>query len=114
MKKQAQGSIGRTTKIVGRVAGDGDLTIEGSLHGELSISGHVHVAAGGDVQAPVQGGDVTIDGNVRGDVKSSGAVSIGATGALVGAITCDRIAIEDGAKYAGTIEMEVELPSELA
>jgi cytoskeletal protein CcmA (bactofilin family) len=114
MKKQAQGNIGRTTRIVGRVAGEGDLSIEGSIHGELSITGHAHVASGGDVQAPVQANDVTIDGNVRGDVKASGAVSIGATGALIGAITCDRITIEDGAKYAGTIEMDVELPSELA
>lgn len=114
MKTQAHGNIGRTTKIVGRVAGEGDLTIEGSLHGELTITGHAHVAAGGDVQAPLQAGDVTIDGTVRGDVKASGAVAIGASGALIGAITCDRITIEDGAKYAGKIEMDVELPSELA
>lgn len=114
MKRQTQASIGRTARIVGRVAGDGDLTIEGRLEGELSIKGQVHIVEGAEVHAPITASALTVDGTVRGDVKSTGAVSIRSTGAMTGAIVCDRIAIEDGAKYAGAIEMNVELPQELA
>lgn len=114
MSKGSSGSIGRTTKVTGRLTGDGDLLVEGSVDGELTLKGHLHVAAGGSVTAPVEAEAVTIEGTIDGDVHARGAVSLRAGGQLRGTIKADRVALEDGAKYSGRIEMNVELPDELA
>jgi cytoskeletal protein CcmA (bactofilin family) len=113
MNKGSRASIGRTTKVTGRLSGDGDLLVEGRVEGELSLKGSLHVAAGGAVVAPVDAEDVTIEGAIEGDVISRGAVTMRAGAELRGAIKAERVAVEDGAKYSGRIEMDVELPEEL-
>ena len=80
MSKGSSGSIGRTTKVTGRLTGDGDLLVEGSVDGELTLKGHLHVAAGGSVTAPVEAEAVTIEGTIDGDVHARGAVSLRAGG----------------------------------
>ena len=107
-------SIGRTTRVVGRVTGDGDLLVEGRVDGELTIQGHLHVASGGHVTSSiVQADEVTIEGGIEGDIRARGAVLLRADGRLRGGIHAGRIAVDDGARFSGRIEMDVELPSEL-
>ena len=118
MKREATGhgaaSIGRTTRVVGRVTGDGDLLVEGRIDGELTIKGHLHVASGGHVTSSiVQADEVTIEGGIEGDVRARGAVLLRADARLRGGIQAGRIAVDDGAKFSGRIEMDVELPGEL-
>src|SRR5687768_15825774 len=113
MKQDTRASIGRTTRIVGRLTGDGDLLVEGRVEGELTLKGHVTVADGGVVAAPLSAGDVTVEGLVDGDVSSRGAVTLRASGAIRGAITAARVAVDEGARFTGRIEMDVELPPEL-
>jgi cytoskeletal protein CcmA (bactofilin family) len=107
-------TIGRTTRVVGRVTGDGDLLVEGRIDGELTIKGHLHVASGGHVTSSVVHADeVTIEGGIDGDVQARGAVLLRAEARLRGGIHAGRIAVDDGARFSGRIEMDVELPSEL-
>lgn len=113
MKQDTRASIGRTTKVVGRLTGDGDLLVEGRVEGELSLRGHLTVADGGVIAAPVSVGDLTVAGMVDGDVESSGAVTVRATGTVRGSIRAPRIALDEGARFTGRIEMDVELPAEL-
>jgi cytoskeletal protein CcmA (bactofilin family) len=113
MKQDTRASIGRTTRVVGRITGTGDLLVEGRCEGEVNVKGHLEVARGGVIDAPVSARDVTIEGGVHGDVTASGAVVLRSEGSIRGAIHCDKVALEDGAKFTGRIEMNVELPDEL-
>lgn len=113
MKQDTRASIGRTTKIVGRLTGDGDLLVEGRVEGELSLRGHLTVADGGVIAAPVSAGDLTVAGMVDGDVEASGVVTVRATGTVRGSIRAPRIALDEGARFTGRIEMDVQLPAEL-
>jgi cytoskeletal protein CcmA (bactofilin family) len=114
MKQGSRANIGRTTKVTGRLQGDGELVVEGRVEGEVTITGHLVVANGGAVVAPVSAADVTIEGGDEGDVSASGAVVVRAGGTLIGAINAGAgVAIEDGARFSGRIDMNVELPSEL-
>jgi cytoskeletal protein CcmA (bactofilin family) len=114
MKQDNRGSIGRTARVVGRLSGDGDLVVEGRIEGELSLRGDLHVAEGGYVAAPVEAGDLLVEGIVDGDVESRGAVVVRQTGTLRGAIRASRVGLDEGARFSGRIEMDVELPGELA
>jgi cytoskeletal protein CcmA (bactofilin family) len=113
MKQDTRASIGRTTRIVGRLSGDGDLNVDGRVEGEISLRGNLSVGEGGVVAAPVDAGDVTVTGTIDGDVTARGAVTLRAGGSVRGAITATRIAVEDGARFTGRIEMDVELPAGL-
>lgn len=113
MKQDTRASIGRTTRVVGRLTGDGDLLVEGRVEGELSLRGHVTIADGGVVAAPINAGDLTVSGLVDGDVESSGVVTLRATGAVRGSIRAARIALDEGARFSGRIDMDVELPAGL-
>ncbi len=110
----SRGAIGRTTRIVGRLTGDGDLVVEGRVEGEVTLEGHLHVAEGGVVAAPVSATDLTVEGSVDGDVEVRGAVVLRATGMVRGSIRASRVSLEEGAKFTGRIEMDVELPAELS
>ena len=113
MKQDTRAAIGRTTRIVGRLSGDGDLLVEGRVEGEISLRGSLAVVEGGVVAAPVEAADVTVTGTIDGDVTARGAVTLRAGGSVRGAITATRIAVEDGARFTGRIEMNVELPAGL-
>lgn len=109
----SSGSIGRTTRVVGRVTGDGDLVVEGRIEGDVTLGGHLHVAAGGVVSAPVSAGDVTLEGTIDGDVSARGNVVLREGARLRGGIQAGKIGLDDGARFSGKIEMDVELPREL-
>lgn len=113
MKQDTRASIGRTTRIVGRLTGDGDLVVDGRVEGEISLRGSLSVGEGGVVAAPVEAADVTVTGMIDGDVNARGAVTLRAGGTVRGAITATRIAVEEGARFTGRIEMDVELPAGL-
>jgi cytoskeletal protein CcmA (bactofilin family) len=106
-------TVGRGAKIAGRVSGDGDLVVEGRIEGEVTVSGDLTLLPGSVVEAPVNAADVTIDGAIVGDVHARGAVVLRASGSVQGAITTNRLALEEGARFSGRIEMNVELPAEL-
>ncbi len=113
MAQDNRGSIGRSTRIVGRLSGDGDLVVEGRIEGEVSLKGHLQVAEGGAVTAPVDASELTVEGTVDGDVEARGDVVVRSTGTLRGAIRAPRVGLDEGARFRGRIEMDVELPEEL-
>ena len=106
--------IGKGTRIVGRVTGDGDLTVEGRIEGELSLKGRLVVAQGGAVTAEhVQVESAVVEGSVEGDLEARDTVQLRPSGSVQGTIHTQRVWLEEGARFTGRIEMEVELPPKL-
>jgi cytoskeletal protein CcmA (bactofilin family) len=99
--------------VRGRLAGEGDLTIDGRLEGELDVTGEVAVGETGIVVAPVRAGALAVAGDVKGAVHARGAVAVRDGGRIVGDVRAARVAIDDGGALHGGVEMEFELPAEL-
>ena len=114
MKHDSRASIGPGTKVSGRVSGDGDLLVEGRVDGDVALHGHLTVGVGGTVAAPISVATLTVEGAVEGDVVATGAVTVRSGGTLRGNVRAEGIALEDGARFSGRIEMDVELPGELS
>lgn len=106
-------TIGRGTRVRGRVEGSGDLQIEGEVTGDVRISGAVSIASGGTVSGDVAGATVTIDGALTGDVTSEGAVLIRAGAQVEGNMAGSEVALEEGASFSGRIDADFELPDGL-
>ena len=105
--------IGRSTRVRGRVSGDGDLRLEGSVEGDISLTGELSIADGARAMSNVEARSVTVSGELEGDVRANGLVRIESGGRVRGDIQGELVAIDDGAEFSGRLLAEFELPEEL-
>jgi cytoskeletal protein CcmA (bactofilin family) len=105
--------LGKGAHIRGRIAGDGDLRVDGAISGDVAMKGQLIVSDGAEIVADVQAGSVVVEGAIEGDISATEAVSIRASARVSGAIRGSSISIEEGANVSGRIEAEFELPPEL-
>jgi cytoskeletal protein CcmA (bactofilin family) len=98
--------IGSGLKIQGEITGDSDLVVEGEAHGRIRmVNGRVTVAQNGRVNADIEAVEITVEGSVQGGLKASDRVRLGPTSQVQGSVMTPRIAIEDGARLRGKVEM---------
>lgn len=102
--------IGSTVRIAGRVTGSRELTVGGRIEGSVALDAPLTIEEGGVVSAEVSATDITVRGTLEGDVVASGSVSIASGASVSGELRVGRLAIEDGARFTGTIDMDVDLP----
>jgi cytoskeletal protein CcmA (bactofilin family) len=96
--------IGRTTRVRGRVSGDGDLQIEGLVIGEIVTSGNVTIDTHGIAGASVRGKRLVVRGAVQGDLLGEEAVVLEDGARVVGDVRAPRIAIAQGALMRGEVQ----------
>ncbi len=102
----------------GRIHGDGDLIVEGQVDGDLAIRGDLTIAEGGSVKSEgagrgVEAHAVTIAGTLLGDLSASGPVRLSGSAQVTGNLRGSAVAIDEGARFAGRLDCEFDLPPEL-
>src|SRR5450755_1727616 len=101
-----QATIGKSLVIKGEVTGSESLYIDGRVEGAINLPGHrVTVGRNGQVQANINAKEVVVLGKVKGNVTASDRVDIRNEGSLGGDVVCQRISIEDGAWFKGSIDI---------
>ena len=105
--------IGNGIEINGDVTGAGDLCIEGRLEGRVILKSDVVVEDGGTLLAEIEARNIHIRGKMSGNASATELIAITKTAVVTGEIKAPKISIEDGARFAGSIEMDVPLPPDL-
>jgi cytoskeletal protein CcmA (bactofilin family) len=105
--------IGSGIQIRGNLSGSGDLVVEGRVEGHVALQDHMTVEESGTVVADVETRDLTINGKMSGNVDATERVKIATSAVVTGDIRAPRVVIEDGARFRGSIEMDVPLPSDI-
>jgi cytoskeletal protein CcmA (bactofilin family) len=105
--------IGASTRIRGRVSGDGDLTIAGSVEGDIALRGNLTIDDGASATSNVEANGVTVSGALEGDINASGAVLITSGARVRGNVRGTGVAIEDGAQFTGRLDQDFDLPEGL-
>jgi cytoskeletal protein CcmA (bactofilin family) len=107
-KSSGKGAIiGSSIQINGDVKGDEDLLIEGDVTGTVELKNHVlTIGKDGTVKANIQARAIMVDGTTDGDLTASESISIRATADVRGNLLAPRVALEDGARLKGSIEMD--------
>ena len=105
--------IGRTTRVRGRITGDGDLVVDGTVEGDITVSGDLTIGDGAKASSAIDANAVTIRGELDGDVAAKGVVRIEASAKMRGDIRGESVAIEEGAEFVGNIASDFEMPAEL-
>jgi cytoskeletal protein CcmA (bactofilin family) len=105
--------IGRATRVRGRVSGDGDLVLDGSIEGDISLTGDLTVGEGARAASNVEAQAVTIRGDLEGDIRARGVVRIEGGARVHGDIQGESVALEEGAEFVGRLDADFDLPAEL-
>ncbi|MDX2053161.1 MAG: polymer-forming cytoskeletal protein [Polyangiaceae bacterium] len=92
--------LGRATRVTGRVSGRGGLSIEGSLRGDVAVTGPVFVAKGASVEGNVRAESLEVEGTLLGDALTEGAILVRAGATVRGELKGSEISIEAGARVA--------------
>jgi len=99
-------SIGKSIVIRGEVTGSEDLTIEGQVEGKIELRDHIlSIGASGRVQAHIVAKAIVVDGQVTGNLTAAEKIEIRENGSVEGDIVAPRVAIADGAKFRGSVDM---------
>ena len=99
--------VGKSIVVKGELHGDEDVTIEGQVEGRVTLQQHVlTVGKHGRIHAEVLAKSVVVLGEVVGNIEAVETVSIRAEGTVDGDIKAPRVAIADGARFRGGIDME--------
>jgi cytoskeletal protein CcmA (bactofilin family) len=107
--KQESVTIGKSIVIKGEVSGSEDLTIEGHVEGKIELRDHIlSIGSSGRVQAHIVAKAIVVHGEVTGNLTAAEKVDIRESGAVDGDIVAPRVAIADGAKFRGSIDMRHE------
>lgn len=97
--------IGNGTTIVGDIKSNGDLRIDGTLKGNLSISGKLVVGPSGNIEGNIICQNADISGEIHGKVTVSELLSLKASAKVLGDIITGKISIEPNATFTGTCNM---------
>ena len=117
-KSQVTSVIGPGINWLGDLRGSGGVRIEGTITGEIAISGLVVVGESGKVECEQLKADtVIIAGTVKGNITCQ-KLEIRSTGKVWGDLVTSSFSSEDGAFFRGQMRMEeqdepVEAPAEM-
>jgi cytoskeletal protein CcmA (bactofilin family) len=102
--------VGRLTSglhVKGEIIGTEDLLIEGSVEGMIQLGERkLTVAPTAKLVADINAREVVVYGYVKGTVHAKGRIEIKKNGAAIGSLITGQFAIEDGADFRGSLEIE--------
>lgn len=97
--------IGNGTCITGDVNSNGDIRIDGTLKGNISISGKLVVGPSGKIEGNVICQNADISGEIHGKINVSELLSLKASAKILGDIIAGKLSIEPNATFTGTCNM---------
>ncbi len=103
-----QATVGSSIAIKGDLVGEEDLVVHGRLEGTITLKQNsLLIGKDGHIKADVRARVIIVEGRVEGGLFGDEQVIIKKSGVVQGNIEAPRVALEDGCKFKGSIEMNV-------
>jgi cytoskeletal protein CcmA (bactofilin family) len=106
-------TIGKNIIIRGNLSGAEDIAVEGRVEGTINLANQLTVEPSGVVEADLEVDDVVVRGTLHGNVHASRVITLNPDSKVTGMLQAPCVIIEDGARFNGRVEMEVQLPEGL-
>lgn len=97
--------FGKNLMIKGRVSGNGNVIILGSLDGEFDLRGRVKIAQPAKIKGEVKADVISVNGSVQGSLVAQERLHLDQTARIEGQITTSKLSISEGASVDGEITM---------
>ena len=102
--------IGGSLDCEGKLRGDEDLVVDGRFRGEIQFPAHmVTIGTDGKVEGEVLANAIVVEGEVRGNLVATEQVLVRASGKVHGDIRAPRVALDQGCRFKGAIDMEPQV-----
>ena len=98
--------IAAGTRVVGELATDGVLKVEGTVEGSIRAERQVLVARGGVIEGDVYTREAIVGGRVVGSVYADERVEVQASSVVHGDIVTKRLVVQEGGDVNGHVRME--------
>ncbi|HLJ88070.1 MAG TPA: polymer-forming cytoskeletal protein [Candidatus Angelobacter sp.] len=107
------GHIGKSVFVKGELSGSEDLYLDGEVEGSIDLRNHsLVIGPNGRIRATIHARELVVHGKIDGNVNVSERVELRKSSSLVGDISTQRIVIEDGAFFKGSIDLQKEAKPE--
>lgn len=101
--------IGKSVVIKGELSGSEDLYVDGAVEGTIELhDNNLIIGPNGQIRADVHGKGVVVQGKLEGNIRASERTELRKSAAVVGDISTQRIAIEEGAYFKGKVDIQKE------
>lgn len=101
--------IGPKIMFKGELTGEEDLLILGRVEGSIDLKGnHLTIGSQGVIKANVAAKTITVEGNVEGDIIATEHIAVKSASRVKGNLKAERVTLEDGAKFRGSIDMDMD------
>ena len=98
--------IGTDVKLKGNLTSEGDIIVDGTLHGDVSTTSDFTVGHNGITTAQtIRARNVSIYGHVQGDITANEQVVLYETAQVVGNINASTLAVATGATLNGQVKI---------
>jgi cytoskeletal protein CcmA (bactofilin family) len=99
--------IGKSVVVKGELSGSEDLYLDGEVEGSIELRSHsLTIGPNGRVRANIFAKDVVVHGKIEGNIRGTERVELRKSAVLTGDIATQRIVIEDGAFFKGSIDIQ--------
>ncbi len=100
--------VGVNVKLTGILKDTNEITIHGSVDGEVVSANSVMIAETASVKGPVVAKNVVVAGKVNGSIEAIEKLEILSTGKVQGSIAAKDLTIKSGAQFNGKSKMLTE------
>lgn len=97
--------IAKGVTMSGKLHGEGIIQVEGTVDGEIDLTGAVIVKETGLIKGPVTADTIRVAGCVEGDVVARDHMFLEKSGTLSGDVTTISLVVEDGGRLNGSASM---------
>jgi cytoskeletal protein CcmA (bactofilin family) len=101
--------LGPGTRVAGRISGEGGISIEGNVRGDVSVTGPAHIATGASLEGNLRAESLEVGGTLTGDVVTQGPIIIRSGAAIRGELSGTEVSIEAGSRVSVRLNTEFEL-----
>ena len=99
-------NIGKAVMIKGELSGSEDLYLDGEVEGTIELHQNcLTIGPNGRIRAHINAREVVVHGKVDGNIRGTDRVELRRSAVHVGDIATQRISIEDGAWFKGSIDI---------
>ncbi len=99
--------LGASISISGELSGGEDLLVQGKVDGKIDLAQHtVTIGRSGRITADVFAKIIHVEGEVKGNLFGSEQILVHKSGSVNGNLSSPRVALEDGCKFKGAIDMD--------
>lgn len=106
MNKQEVGTIvGSSVHLTGAIKDSSDITIFGSIEGEINSDQKVIIEESAHVKGPINASEVIVSGRVVGTIIAKQRIELNPTGTIKGNVDTSDLLIHSGATFIGECKM---------